>query len=85
MATRDHDLRRTGLEKQTRDDPKDAPRRFALGDLLLREGHPDKALPELLAAAGLRPGWKAPAARHADACALLDFDDLRAEAERAGR
>jgi tetratricopeptide (TPR) repeat protein len=84
-ATRDHDLRRTGLEKQTRDDPKDAARRFALGDMLLREGHPDKALPELLAATGLRPGWKAAAARLADACALLDFDDMRAEAEREAR
>jgi tetratricopeptide (TPR) repeat protein len=82
-ATRDHDLRRTSLEKQTRDDPKEAARRFALGDMLLREGHPDQALPELLAATGLRPGWKAAATRLADACALLDFDDLRAEAEHA--
>src|SRR5262249_12475864 len=32
-ATRNHDLRRTGLEKQTRDDPKDAARRFALSGL----------------------------------------------------
>jgi tetratricopeptide (TPR) repeat protein len=82
-AVRDHDLTRTGLEKQTRDDPKDAARRFALGDLLLREGRPEKALPELLAAAGLRPGWKQTHARLADACAVLDYDDLRAEAEHA--
>src|SRR5687767_15968962 len=52
-AARDHDLRRTGMEKETRDHPKDAARRFALGDLLLREGRPREALPELLAAAGM--------------------------------
>ena len=31
------------------------------------------------------PGWKAASARLADACALLDFDDMRAEAEHAAR
>ncbi len=81
-ATRDHDLKRTGLEKETREHPQDAERRYALGDLLLREGRPRMALPELLAAAGQRPGWKQAWARLADACALLDYDHLRAEAER---
>lgn len=82
-AVRDHDLTRTGLEKQTRDDPRDAARRYALGDLLLREGRPEQALPELLAAAGMRPGWRAVHARLADVCALLGYDDLREEAEHA--
>jgi tetratricopeptide (TPR) repeat protein len=80
-ATRDHDLTRTGLEKQTRDNPKDAARRYALGDLLLREGRPEKALPELLAAAGMRPMWKEARTRLADVCAVLGYDDLREEAE----
>jgi tetratricopeptide (TPR) repeat protein len=80
-AIRDHDLTRTGLEKQTRDNPKDAARRYALGDLLLREGRPEQALPELLAAAGMRPGWKEARARLADVCAVLGYDDLREEAE----
>lgn len=84
-ATRDHDLKRTGLEKETREHPDDAARRFALGDLLLREGRPEKALPELLAAAGMRPDWKKAQTRLADACALLGFDDLREEAEAALR
>jgi tetratricopeptide (TPR) repeat protein len=84
-AIRDHDLTRTGLEKQTRDNPRDVKRRFALGDLLLREGRPEKALPELLAAAGMRPGWKQAQLRLADTCALLGYDDLRQEAERAAR
>jgi len=53
--------------------------------LQLREGHPDQALPELLAAAGLRPGWKAAPAWLADACALLGFEDIRVEVERAAR
>jgi len=84
-AVRDHDLTRAGLEKETRDNPRDAARRCALGDLLLREGRPEKALPELLAAAGMRPNWKQAQARLADACALLGYDDLREEAERAAR
>ena len=84
-AVRDHDLTRTGLEKETRDNPRDAARRCALGDLLLREGRPEKALPELLAAAGMHPNWKQAQARLADACALLGYDDLREEAERAAR
>lgn len=82
-AFRDHDLTRTGLEKETRDNPKDAERRCALGDLLLREGRPEQALPELLAAAGMRPKWKQAQSRLADVCALLGYDDLREEAERA--
>jgi tetratricopeptide (TPR) repeat protein len=82
-AVRDHDLTRTGLEKQTRDNPRDAARRYALGDLLLREGRPETALPELLAAAGMRPGWKAAHARLADVCAVLGYDDLREETEHA--
>jgi tetratricopeptide (TPR) repeat protein len=81
---RDHDLRRTGLEKETRDHPKDAERRYALGDLLLQEGRPEKALTELLAAAGLRPGWSDARNRLADACALLGYDDMREDAERKG-
>jgi predicted Zn-dependent protease len=84
-ATRDHDLRRTSLEKETREHPADAPRRFALGEILLREGRPEKALPELLAATGMRPAWRDAQLRLADVCALLGFDDLRAEAERAAR
>jgi hypothetical protein len=84
-AVRDHDLTRTGLEKGTRDLPKDAEKRYAFGDLLLREGRPDQALPELLLAAGLRPGWKKAHARLADVCALMGYDDLREEAERAAR
>jgi tetratricopeptide (TPR) repeat protein len=82
---RDHDLTRTGLEKETRDNPKVAKRRYALGDLLLREGRPAAALPELLAAAGMRPKWPQAQARLADVCALLGYDDLREEAERAPR
>jgi tetratricopeptide (TPR) repeat protein len=80
-AVRGHDLQRTGLEKETRDHPGDAARRFALGDLLLREGRPRQALPELLVATGRRPEQKAWWSRLADACALLGFDDLRQEAE----
>jgi tetratricopeptide (TPR) repeat protein len=92
-ATRDHDLMRTGLEKETREKPADAKRRFALGELLLREGRPQKAFPELLAAAGMRPSAidrtqrgsehaRDAHERLAAACALLGFDDLRADAER---
>jgi tetratricopeptide (TPR) repeat protein len=84
-AIRDHDLTRTTLEKQTRDNPKDADRRYALGELLLREGQPEKALPELLVAAGRRPAWRQARLRLADVCALLGFDDMREEAEGAGR
>jgi tetratricopeptide (TPR) repeat protein len=79
---RDHDLTRTGLEKETRENPRDAERRFRLGELLLREGRPQKALPELLAAAGLRPGWRQAHARLADVCALLGYDEMREAAER---
>jgi tetratricopeptide (TPR) repeat protein len=82
-AVRDHDLTRTGLEKETRDNPRDAERRFRLGDLLLREGRPEKALPELLAATGLRPEWRAAQDRLADVCALLGYDELREAAAAA--
>src|SRR5260370_17838460 len=75
-AFRDHDLIRTKLEKETRDNPKDAARRYTLGDLLLREGRPEQALPELLAAAAIRPTWKQAQSRLADACALLGYDPL---------
>jgi tetratricopeptide (TPR) repeat protein len=83
-AVRDHDLTRTGLEKGTRDAPKDAEKRFAFGQLLLREGRPEQALPELLVVAGLRPGWKRAQIRLADVCALLGYDDLREATETGG-
>lgn len=55
--------------------------RFAYGELLLREGRPEKALKELLVAASLRPGWREARERLSDVCALLDYPDLQREAE----
>lgn len=84
-ATRDQDTTRAALEKETQQYQKDVEKRFRLGDLLLRRGKPEQALPHLLIAASLRRGWPEARSRLADACALLGYDDLLQEAGRALR
>lgn len=78
-------VREMELDREAEFHPRDAARRFAWGDFLLHRGQPLEALPELLAATALKPDRKEPQTRLADACALLGFDDMMQEAERAAR
>ena len=78
-----YDLKRARLEHYSQNELGNANVQFEMGDLLLRSGRPLNAFPHLLRAAAVRPGWKQAQARLADVCALLDYDDLREQSERA--
>lgn len=82
---RRQDARRTELENQVHQRPTDAETRFALGDRHFRDGQPQEALKELVMATSLKPEWKQARRRLADACALLGYDMMQEEAERAAR
>jgi tetratricopeptide (TPR) repeat protein len=82
---RESEARRQQLDSAANARPGDAKARFALGEQLLRDGRHQEALSELLLSTSLKPRWKEAQARLADVCALLDYDDLRREAERAAR
>jgi hypothetical protein len=82
-ARQGYDLKRSKLEHQSQNDMGNAQLQFEMGNLLLSSGRAANAFPHLLRAASVRPGWKAAQRRLADACALLDYDDLREQAERA--
>ncbi len=79
------DARRTQLENRVHQAPTDPAARFALGDRHLRDGRAREALQELVIAASLKPSWKEAQQRLADACALLGYDTMQEEAERAAR
>lgn len=82
---RETDQRRQETETKAKAATATADDHFALGDRSLRDGRPKEALAELLVAVAQRPGWKQAQGRVADACALLDFDAMREEAESAAR
>jgi tetratricopeptide (TPR) repeat protein len=76
---------RQRLENQAKDPAAGAEAHLELGERLLLDGRAKEACVELLIATAARPSLKRAQSRLADACALLDFDDLREEAERALR
>jgi tetratricopeptide (TPR) repeat protein len=76
---------RLRLENAVSQTPQSAAARLALGDRLLRDGRPQEAFNELFIAAALAPRHRPTQARLADVCALLGFETLRVEAERAAR
>lgn len=73
------------MEREAGRRPRDASVRFALGDRMLRDGRAREAFDELHQAVALRPGWKEAEIRYADACALLEYEDLQRDAELAAR
>lgn len=79
------EAQRQQLENRVKSHPLDAGAHLALGDRFLKDGRARDACGELLVAVALQPEMKAAQARLADACALLDFDDIREEAELAAR
>ena len=76
---------RSRLEVEAGRRPRDARVRFAMGDRMLRDGRAREAFDELYQAVALRPGWKEAEVRYADACSLLEYEDLQREAELAAR
>ena len=79
---RGYDQRRSKLEQDADRNPGNADIQFAIGELIATSGRPIDAFPYLMRATALRPTWRAAWRRYADVCALLDYDDLRVEAER---
>lgn len=73
---------RLQLENAVSKRPRDAAARYAAGNRLLLDGQVQEAFGELLQAISLSPGAPHIRSRFADVCALLDYDDLRQEAER---
>jgi tetratricopeptide (TPR) repeat protein len=84
-ANRDFERERVPLENRLAGGQGDALTQYRMGDRLFRHVSFGQAYPFLLIAASRKPDWKAAQLRLADVCALLGFDDLRAEAERAAR